>query len=508
MTGLPLKLRHLAKNSRPLDRAAIALMLVLSVLIGVVVLSGDRTTPRVREFSWANQQVGAEDRGFILTFNRPMDRESVEQNLRLDPPLPGKISWAGKRMAYTLIDPVPYGTPFSVQLQGARDKLYGDDREGQLLEPFTGYFRSRDRAFAYIGVRGDEEGRLMLVNLSRDPRPVPLTPPDLVVLEFEPYPEGDRVLFSAVARSDRTQGQFDPQLHVTTTGINPESTADKSTSPQAPGEVETVLESESYRNLKFDLAPDGEAIVVQRVHKTNPTDAGPWILEPGRSPKPLQTEGGDFLIGPDSQSLIIAQGPDLTTILPLEPEAEVLEYLPKFGQVLGFSSDGSAAAMLKFNSDGTRSLFLVNTQGTEKELYRTPEFGNILSAQFDPSGTILYCLITELLEEESEEYIEQPYIVAIDLNTEDVVPLVILPNQQEINLSLSPDGLALLFDQTVTQVMEEGVENRPRSGGGDTITTSRLWLLPLAADTSENGTASQLQPEELPFLGFNPQWLP
>jgi hypothetical protein len=500
-------LQRLAKNSQPLDRVAIALMLVLSVAIAALVLSGDRTTPRVREFSWANQQVGAEDRGFILTFNRPMDRESVEQNLRLDPPLPGQISWAGKRMAYTLLDPVPYGTPFSVQLQGARDRLYGDDPSGRLIEPFTGYFRSRDRAFVYIGVEGDEEGRLMLVNLSQDPKPVPLTPEDLVVVQFEPYPSGDRILFSAVGRSDRAQGQFDPQLYVATTGINAESTADKSTAPQPPGKVEMLLESESYRNLKFDLAPDGSAIVVQRVHKNNPTDAGPWILEPGRPPKPLQAKGGDFLIGPDSQSLIIAQGPDLTTILPLEPKAEVLEYLPKFGQVLGFSPDGSAAAMLKFNSDGTRSLFLVDTRGSEKELYRTPEFGNILSAQFDPSGTILYSLITELIGE-SEEYQEQPYIVAIDLKSEDVIPLVLLPNQQEINLSLSPDGLALLFDQTVTQVMEEGVENRPRSEGGDTITTSRLWLLPLVADTSDNGTTSQLQPEELPFLGFNPQWLP
>lgn len=53
MTSFPSKLRNLAEKSQPLDRAAITLMLVLGVLILGVVLSGDRTIPRVREFSWA-----------------------------------------------------------------------------------------------------------------------------------------------------------------------------------------------------------------------------------------------------------------------------------------------------------------------------------------------------------------------------------------------------------------------------------------------------------------------
>ncbi|AMW31024.1 hypothetical protein [Arthrospira platensis] len=506
MTSFPSKLRNLAEKSQPLDRAAITLMLVLGVLILGVVLSGDRTIPRVREFSWANRQVGAEDRAFLLTFNRPMDREGVERNLRIDPPLPGKISWAGKRMAYTLLDPVPYGTPFSVQLQGVTDQLY-ENQEGQLIEPFTGYFRSRDRAFVYIGVEGDQEGRLMLVNLSQDPTPVALTPENLTVIQFEPYPRGDRILFLAIERGDRSSGQFDPQLYTVMTGINPESIGQGSSAPQHRGQLETILDNKYYSNLRFDLSGDGKVIVVQRVNKKNPVDASPWVIREGRSPRPLQTQGGNFMIAPDSKSLLISQGPDLTSILPLEPNAEVLEYLPKFGQVLGFAADGSAAGLLKFNSDGTRSLFVVDTVGNERELYRTAEFGNILSIEFDPSQTIIYALITELMED-NEEYTEQPYIVAIDLKTEEIFPLVILPNQQQINLSLSPDGLALLFDQTVTRIMDEEIENRPRTDGGDTITTSRLWLLPLVTDSSPDANVSQWKPEELPFLGFNPRWLP
>ncbi|MDY7022671.1 MAG: hypothetical protein SWJ54_15155 [Cyanobacteriota bacterium] len=507
MTQFQAKAKYWLKNSQPVDRVAIAFMLVLSVLIGVLLLSGDRTTPKVREFSWNNRQIGADDQGFIMTFNRPMNRSSVERNLRIDPPLPGKISWAGRRMAYTLVEPAPYGTPFSVQLQDARDQLYAGN-EGTEIEPFSGYFRTRDRAFAYIGVSEEKEGRLILTNLSQEsPQPIALTPPDLVVLEFEPYPNGDKILFSAISRQDQTSGQFDSQLYTVTTGINPHSPQQQSKRNKTAGEVKRILNSKTYRNLKFDLSPNGEIIVVQRVNKKDPADFGPWIIESGRSPQPLRTEGGDFLIGPDSESLLIAQGPDLTTILPLEPGSEPLEFLPRYGQVLDFTKDGSAAAMVKFNLDGTRSLFLVNNQGEERELYRTPPFGNILNAQFDPSNQLLFCLLTELLDDR-EEYIEQPYIAVIDLETDNLVPLVILPNQQEINMSLSPDGLALLFDQTVVKNQQNSLppEDAPRSEGGDTILTSRLWILPLEILSDPSG--GEIKPEELPFFGFNPRWLP
>ncbi|PHK28323.1 hypothetical protein VF12_33050, partial [Nostoc linckia z15] len=62
---------------QPLDRIAIALMLLLSVLIGLIMLKGDVVTARVRDFTWQNQQIGAEDNSFALTFSRPMDTKSV-----------------------------------------------------------------------------------------------------------------------------------------------------------------------------------------------------------------------------------------------------------------------------------------------------------------------------------------------------------------------------------------------------------------------------------------------
>lgn len=494
-----------SKFPQPLDRVAIALMLLLSVLIGLLLWNGDHSAPRVREFSWQNQRVGAEDTAFMFTFSRPMDHTSVESNLKVEPPLPGKISWAGRRMAYTLTIPAPYGTEYQVQLQGARDRFTAEGENRATLQPFLGQFRTRDRAFAYIGVEGEEAGRLILYNLTQQQKQV-LTPKNLVVMDFKPYPERDRLLFSATNRDAQRSGVLDQKLYTVTTGIPADSSISGNAQSVRAAQVKLVLDSKDYQNLKFDLSRDGKIIVVQRVNQKNPADFGIWMIREGEQPQALKTQpGGDFLITPDSRALAFAQGQGLA-ILPLQAEAEPLDFLPKFGMVLTFTADGSAAAMVKFNTDYTRSLFLVTNQGTQKEILRTP--GSILSAQFDARKKVLYCLLTELIP--GAGYRERPYLVAIDLKTTKAQPLLRLPDgQRDIQMSLAPDGLGFLFDQTVAADAKAQQESdRPRNDEGQALQTSQLWLLPIIPPIETTNIEEPSQPEKLPLTGFHPRWLP
>jgi hypothetical protein len=74
-------------------------------------------------------------------------------------------------------------------------------------------------------------------------------------------------------------------------------------------------------------------------------------------------------------------------------------------------------------------------------------------------------------------------------------------------MSLSPDGLGLLFDQVVAQPPTAPVSNSPlKTDDGEAIATSSLWLMPLMpiADT----TTAEIKPEKLPLDGFAPHWLP
>ena len=208
---------------QPLDRVAISLIALLALLTLLVLFQGNAIAPRVRDFSWQNKRVGAEDTAFSLNFTRPMNTKSVEANLQIDPSLPGKISWAGRKMAYTLLSPPAYGTTYQVQLNGAKDR-FSPAEDNTSIQSFKGVFSSRDRAFAYLGVEGEELGRLIVYNLTGQRKTI-LTPKDLVVGDFQPYPTGDKILFSATERfSDRSQGLPPSQLYTVTTGIAPDPT--------------------------------------------------------------------------------------------------------------------------------------------------------------------------------------------------------------------------------------------------------------------------------------------
>ncbi len=76
-------------------------------------------------------------------------------------------------------------------------------------------------------------------------------------------------------------------------------------------------------------------------------------------------------------------------------------------------------------------------------------------------------------------------------------------------MSLSPDGLGLLFDQIVstTDTSNSFTRNPLKTDDGQEISTSSLWLMPLLP-ISDGNLNAELKPEKLPFVGFYPRWLP
>jgi hypothetical protein len=363
------------KIYEPIDRAAISLIFLLSLAIGLLVIGGDRHVPKVRDFSWQNKVVGARDTAFIITFSRPMDQASVESNLRIEPPLPGKISWSGRRLVYTLIAPPQYDRTYQIELQKAREKL-GFDKPGNSIDPFVSQFRTPDRAFVYIGTEAAEKGRLIVHNLTRQQKIV-LTPENLAVKDFRIYPTGDRILFSASEWSNYKPGLSEQSLYAVTTGRNSDAT-------QKPGTIQQILGNQDYENLKFDLSPDGKAIAIQRANRSNPQDIGLWVLRPDAQSTPqrlLSRPAGEFAIAPDSATIANPQA-DGIAILSLTPKVKPLDFIPSFRRVFSFTPDGRQSAMLKYNSDFTQSIFLVTNQGVRKELIRTA--GEFINCQFDP----------------------------------------------------------------------------------------------------------------------------
>ena len=443
-------------------------------------------------------------------------------------------------MAYTLDAPAPYGERFEISLPEAKPLI------GQAgFAPFKSEFVTRDYAFVYIGAEGEDTDRLVLFNLTKKEKTL-LTPPGQIVLDFKPYPGRDRILFSAVDADGPSDRVANTQLYSVTTGLGelPPLPAwqfwGENTTPVA-GETELVLDNQDFQNLKFDLSADGKTIVIQRVSQSNPADFGPWVVREGEEPRKLQTEpGGDFKIAPDSVSLLLQQGKG-TAVLNLEPDAVatesdtlLLDFLPDYGLTLDIADDGRSAALVNFNQDDpnerfTQSLYWISNQGEEKLLLQTN--GAILSAQFNESNEILYCLVNRLLRntqtdedvasdevlntdpsEETdpvdlleEDFSLSPYLTAINVKTGKEQKLLEMPPQPDITVSLSPDDLAMLFDEAL--ILDPQTTPAESNYNGP---THRLWLLPLFGTPEErlSRDPAALAPAELEIAGRHPTWLP
>ncbi|NJN76541.1 MAG: hypothetical protein HC796_10615 [Synechococcaceae cyanobacterium RL_1_2] len=363
------------------------------------------------------------------------------------------------------------------------------------MKPWATTFKTPDRRFAYIGV-GEEDGQLILHNLTQQQKTI-LTTPDLVVTDFEFYPGGNKVLFSAFKTGEL--GLTENRLYSVELNENNLDESAKS--------LTLVLDNEEYQNLGFRLSPDGKRIVAQRLNRKDPGDFGLFLLSADGIIESLENaSGGEFLITPDGNNLAVSQGQGIA-LLPLVPDSEPLEFLPKFGRILDFSQDGRKAAMVNFNQDNpelrdTTSLVVVNNQGGQQELFNTP--GSIVRCDFTPTGSKLYCIITEV-RVSNGEYLEQPFLAEVNLADQEVIKLLELENFQDTKLSISPDGLGLILDRIIS-TPETNTAGKMRTNAGETIIGSQIWLVLISPNASSKEVEPELQ--ELPLMGIKPQWLP
>ena len=476
-------------KSHPLDRVAIVTILLLSLLIGGIIWSGDHTFPKVREFSWQDQQIGVEDTAFILSFNRAMDWQSVTDNLKIQPSIPGKLSWSGRRLAYTLNQPAPYGQSFQVTLDQATDATPGSAEESVKMQPFTGQFRSRDRALMYLGIDGKENGRLVLHNLTQNTHQI-LTPATLTVQDFKADLKRDRILFTAVERDESNQDLFEQKLYT----VPLSSTA-------AQPSYQLLLENQDYQLLDFEITPNGEVLIVQQFSRQENEPVSLWELTDSAPPRRLQHNAdGQFLITPDGQTLVISQNQGVAMV-PLYGDAnsKPVDFWPKFDQILSFARDGSAALMAQNNPDSTRSLYLLSNQGQEQKLLTVG--GYLLDAEINPSTQTVYCLYTTFNQSQTASF--DLHITAIDLDTGKKQQLITIPKQSSGSLSLAPDGSALLYEEvTVTDKPSQSVV---RDTVGQTVSDSSVWLYPLPLENTVSPRDDK--PQKL-LSGIHPLWLP
>jgi Tol biopolymer transport system component len=98
------------------SRLPLPLFAILGVLFGLLLVAFI-AAPRVVKLQPApgSQQVSSGSR-ISIEFNQPMDRLSVESRLRIDPNIPGEMSWQGNALIYVPDQPWPQGKVIHVRL--------------------------------------------------------------------------------------------------------------------------------------------------------------------------------------------------------------------------------------------------------------------------------------------------------------------------------------------------------------------------------------------------------
>ncbi|RMF24155.1 MAG: hypothetical protein D6756_07415 [Cyanobacteria bacterium J083] len=470
---------------QPLDIVTWVVILILSLFITLVIIRGDRTTLQIDNFSWDKKQVGILDSYFQLQFNRPLQPTAIKE-IKIQPPLPGKIKWQGSIITYTPLEPPVYGTKYEITILPQTEKK-------QELPAIKQNFQTRDRVFAFIGAVSAEKGRLVVYNLTQQKKTV-LTPEDLVVTDFKVYPQGNKILFAAFDRNLKQGGVDQQQIYTVTTGLG-------QTTQEPIGRLKLLFDNKQYQNLEFDISSQGETIVVQRLNRTNPLEYGLWVVSGEQPPHPLGFPGSQFKISPDGKQVALVQREGVSQIAVAKGGGST-QFFPGYVKVIAFSPDGQEKLLVKYNNDYSQSLVKVTTPGQEKELLKI--FGETLDCQYSPRYTEkIYCLQAEI----SDRNLPSPpsgYISQIDLETGFRTKIMKLPNYQGVHISLSPDGIALLFDQILAP--NPNVTSDLFNEQGQQIGGARLWLLPLPEQINKKENKI-LIPEEL-IPGYKGKWLP
>ncbi len=482
----------LLKKLSLFDRTVGAIAIILLGLIAVVLLRGNQSPLTVVQYSWRNTNIGAQTQGLTMTFNHPVNQGTIEQGLSIDPPLLGKTSWQGRRWFYTLEEIPRYGTNYQLTLPLPAMVKGGTN------QTFTSVITSRARALVYIGVSNEERGRLILYDITnpQQPQKIILTPRDLTVRQFQIYPQGDRLIFTA---TDPTRRNAQQNLFTVTTGINNLNTQTKI----LPGKIERLLENQDYDNQRVALARNGQMLVLGRQNAQNPADAGLWVLPQGESPRPLGLNAEQFIVGPNGDFLAVGQEGGVG-LIPLNTEAGASQFLRGMDKALDFSPNGNELLLTQQNEDLSYSLLIYDLKNrTQREILRGAY--PLLTCRFDPrSQSTAYCLKEDFVQREGEAVQSEPYLAVINLSNGQTLPLLALPNYPEVDLTIAPDGLALLFDQVATATPVS--PNDLLTSSKMSIVDGRVWLLPLPSNPNQE-TEADPDPQEL-TPGYAPQWMP
>ncbi len=223
----------------------------LGLLLGVGLAAG-LALPRVAGFApLPGSQSAASLAPVRITFSRPMDHAAVEAGLRLEPNVPGRITWEGNTLVFTPAQPWPLGSAVTVTLAAGRSQ-----RGLPLLGRPVWTFTIGQRRLAYLA---GSPANLWVMPLTGGGRAQALTAEPQGIYDYAVSPDGSQLVYAA----RRADGGADLRA-VTLDGAG----------------VAEVLACPGEACLSPTFSPDGARLAYQRQPVAAGPDGVPALGEP------------------------------------------------------------------------------------------------------------------------------------------------------------------------------------------------------------------------------------
>lgn len=465
------------KFSNKFDRLFLILFLFFTLLIGGLIIFGDQTYPRVTASNLKTEIIPLKTNQIVLTFNRNMDRISVEENFSIKPNLKGKFSWIGKKMAYSFTEPLVAGENLELELIGAKD-----DQGVVMGEAYQKIYQTAEQNLYFIGSENDQKEKLIKYTLNG--KIEILSPMDLIVKDFKVHPE-EKLIYLLGTENIRDKGKNDLYEFNTETR-----------------ELKKIIDGQKEFIFSLSLSPDGKILmvrkgVIQQFEESSLIDPGNlWTFDIEKKKWSefwnKELYGSELYFSPDSNYLVGRLISGDIIILPVKEDRERIVYLENYAGAYNLSPDGSKLVFVDFDDPfRAHDLLLRSNDGKTRSLVL--DKGQIQFPIFDRKGEKIYFLLSSASGPfEKENFLElNPYhLYSYELENGKLITLTKKEGFFEGFFHASTDGKWIAYERYRASATGLFFENKVDKNA----TGAEIWILDLKTGIQKNLNLKGVKP--------------
>lgn len=465
-------------------------LLGLALLILLLVLIGDHSSPYVIATNLPEKVNPAEQRYIKVDFNRLMDRKSVEEAFTIEPVVAGKFSWSGKSMVYSLDESLSYGQTYFLKIASSARSQDGKP----LAADFEKTLAISDLKIAYVAKTGVNEGKIVLADgQGKIVRTFSDGQYNIEELVFSP--DQQRIYFLGA------KGEANSELHLI--DLN-------------NGQLRQITNDSRYVNKNFILSDDGKAIAMGRVKVSAGGDYESrievWLAHTDdfqfQKFKDGQAQGVDIAFSPGGVYLLYRNADanfELSKVFLKPGEQDEALFIGEYSANFGFHPFLPKIAFTQYDQQDVfslnNSLILFSGDGDKKTL-DFPK-GVVRDFVFSQNGKFAVVLFSgeedNLTVGDSLSESRIFHLYKYDLASGEISKLTDDGNYSESNPELSPDSRYLIFERvlaTEENLIDPAFREVQEEIGGVSPEVE-LWIMDLKSGQLRN---LNINGEQVKFL--------